>query len=628
MKGLFGNIDLNQAVETVHETINFEYRDPLLAPYGKPEKMTSVQKKAWEFLHHWTGFGPQIAMIAAKGAAKTHFGGCFALHQMQKFPESVGCLVSNTYAQAKDNGLPLFIKICRQVGYDVEFFPHKKVRGRQFTNVAVVTLAPNVYAYLLIRSYDAIQNFEGIEIDWWWSEEGQHATWEQFQVPYSRNRGQLGDNAVFYAAMPEDGGHWQYKKLPMLGMVEEKKYVAHSKEHVLYTRSDEAAKLGIDPIEVGIMYEFSVFDNIQNVGKQYIQRNSMAYSGVMYDWYVLGKRGSSTSNKIFDMFNYDTHVNGMMSKMLTKFDPHLDLYWVLDFNVAPGCSVLFQKKPWNDKWEREFEYRDFGKGPELVHRNDDPTTDVWERAPEDLNLVYPANRYVYAQVGEIETWRGGTRGHVQEFVQRYSDYKGQLIVNGDAAGNAEKSSSTTTDWAIISQYLTENGFNAQIQKGLIVNHPDPTNENGKTTYSNPPRRDTFNVSNGLLMDGAGASHICFLPESEYESNGLWGSVSAMKTKPDGTWDESCDKQEGRDVARTHFSDGFRYFCYLVTGGKLLSVTGEDFEASEIMMQRQLSRTRAKLGGANRIQPKMTNSAPGVVRGGSRSTRRSRSSFLL
>ena len=131
--GLFGKIDLDGTFEAVQKRITFDYRDPLYPPYGNPEKMTSTQEKGWAFLKEWTGLGPQIAMIAAKGAAKTHFGACFAFHQCQTFPESIGCLVSNTYGQAKDNGLPIFRKVAKQLGYETEFFKEKKIRGRPAT---------------------------------------------------------------------------------------------------------------------------------------------------------------------------------------------------------------------------------------------------------------------------------------------------------------------------------------------------------------------------------------------------------------------------------------------------------------------------------------------------------------
>ena len=605
-------VDVNMAFKAVEDKITFDYRDPLLPPYGDPNKMTTTQEKGWAFLKEWTGLGPQIAMIAAKGAAKTHFGACFAFHQAQTFPESMGCLVSNTYGQAKDNGLPIFRKVAKQLGYKTEFFSSKKIRGQPLTSVCVVYLAEDVYSYLLIRSYEEIQNFEGVEIDWLWSEEGQDTDYQSFRVPYTRNRGQYGDNAFFYAAMPEDGSHWQYHKLPALGMPEEAKYVAHSREHIEYTRSAEAEALDIDPMEVGILYEFSVFENKHNVGRQYIQRNSMAYTGAMYDRYVLGKRGSSRTNKMVPAFNPEVHQTGFMPVFLKGFDEHRDSWLILDFNVAPCCAGIFQKKPWNDLWA----YHCYFDDEEVLRAsagcpNHEPDDEV-----KDINLVAPPDRDVYVQTGEIEAWNGGTRGMMQIFVDKYQGYQGNIIVNGDASGNSEKSSATTTDWAIVAEYLTNHGFNYELQRGLVVTYPEPNDLDGKTKYSNPPRKDTFNLLNGLFVDNSGRIHLVLMPASEYESGGIAASVGAMITKPDGTWDERCDDKEGRDVPRTHFTDDIRYFAFLVTGGSLVNITGEEHEATGLMVQRQLNRAKSRVG-TGEIRREMMNQAPGIRSSASR-----------
>ena len=591
---LFAGVDLAGAIETVGRKISYDHRDPMLAPYGDPDKITSTQKKAWEFYQEWKGFGPMIAMIAAKGAAKTHFGGSFALNQAQWYPESLGCLVSNTFGQAKDNGLPIFQKIAGKCGIKTEFFNTKKIRGKPYTSVVVVYLAEDVYSYMLVRSYDAILNFEGVEIDWLWSEEGQDATYEDFRVPFTRNRGQYGDNAVFYAAMPEDGSHWQYRELPKLGMVEEKKYVPHSKEHVTYTRSDKANDQGIVPLEVGIMYEFSVFENRQNVGNQYIQRNSMAYTGVMYDRYVLGQRGTSRTNKMVPNYNGAIHTKGFMPRFLKGFEYSRDAWLIMDFNIAPACATIWQQKPWNDKWELYTYYPEDESDDTLRWTDDAEKYGVPGETVRDLNLVIPPNREVYVQVGEIECWQGGTQGMINMFVEKYPDYRNHLIVNGDASGNAEKSSSTTTDWEIVRSALQRNGYNFALQPGLIVTYPDSM-DGTPARYSNPPRKDTFNVTNALFRDNVGRVHMVMLPASEYESLGAAGSIGAMVTKPDGIWDESCDKKEGKEVPRTHFTDTVRYFAYLVTGGSVESLSDDTDDVAEILAMRQRARVREQYG---------------------------------
>ena len=584
MKG----IDIASAYESVKQKITFEYRDPLLAPYGDESRMTEPQKKAWAFLHKWTGYGPIIAMIAAKGASKTHFGACFALHQMQKFPGSMGALISNTFGQAKDNGLPVFYRVCKQVGLEAEFFQTVKINNRPFTNVVIVRLAEDIVSYMLVRSYDAIQNIEGVEIDWFWSEEGQDTDYDKFRIPMTRNRGQMADNAVFYAAMPEDEGHWQYLKLPKMGFIEEKNFKEPELPDVIESRKPT---FDGDPIELGIMYEFGVHVNKMNVGSQYIKRNSMAYTGKMLDRYVFGLRGASQSSKIFDSFQSSIHQYGFASQLLHKFDPHLDMSLIMDFNVAPGCSTIWQKKAWNDVWE---EHCYFDENKELRAREGAPGYNEGDLIT-DITLIAPPNRQMHVCVGEIECWSGGTRGQMKMFGEMYPDYTGHITINGDASGNAEKSSATSTDWDIVRQYMISNGYDFSLTPGLIVNWPTKM-DGTPPKYSNPPRRDTFNLSNKLLMDSLGRVSVVFAPESAYDSGGCARSVMSQKTRPDGIWDESDDKKDGADVPRTHFADTFRYYCYMVTGGNIWEDEElEDFDVNDILDQRNRARARLQLG---------------------------------
>lgn len=578
-------IDIASAFDRVEKTINFEYRDPLMPPYGSEEKITEPQRKAWAFLKKWGGYGPLIGMVAAKGASKTHFGGCFAWHQMQMYPESVGCLVSNTFGQAKDNGLPVFLKIGKILGFeDVEYFDRKKIRGKPYTSVVVVRLADNVYAYLLIRSYDAIQNFEGVEIDWVWSEEGQDATYEQFSVPFSRNRGQYADNAFFYAAMPDDESHYQYTKLPLLGFTEEDKFVEPAYEDVV------ASHATADPIEVGILYEFSVYENRHNVGEQYIKRNSNLYSGAMYDRYILGQRGSSKSSRIYTSFARARHVDGFAPHFLSGLDESRDATLILDFNVAPACATLWQSKPWNDKWEEEcFIHPDTGQLMRIVVDGDDEKSEPLS----DITLVAAADREMHVQVGEFECWEGGTRGIMAMIVERLKDFNGLLYVNGDATGNSMRSSATVTDWDIVRDFLDTSGIDFELQPGLIANLNEST---GKMSYSNPSRGDTINLLNLLLRDNGGHTHMVLLPKSEYDSGGLAASIAAMKTKPDGSFDESCDKKEGRDVPRTHFQDTARYYAWWATGGSIFTLTDHfDDSIADLRIGRAHSKVQEQYG---------------------------------
>lgn len=578
-------IDLESAFRAVESKILFEYRDPLLSPFGDEERVTPTQRKAWAFLKKWTGLGPMIAMIAAKGAAKTHFGACYAWHQAQAFPESMGCLVSNTIDQAKGTGLPIFYRIAENLSYKAEFFNKVKVKGKPYTDVVVITLAENIFSYMLVRSYEAIKNFEGTEPDWIWSEEGQDTDYDGFTVPFSRNRGRYGDNAYFYAAMPADESHYQYQKLPLLGMVEEKKFKEPDYDAVVQSR--ETGFKG-EPIEVGIMYEFSVYENVKNVGSQYIARNSKAYTGALFDRYVLGERGASDVSRLFPAYNAGIHKLGFMPQFLKGFDKSRDATLILDFNVAPACCSIWQEKPWNDAWAESCYINDDGR---LMRIYDAGTDNERTERLHDITLVAPPNRNVYVQVAEVECWEGGTRGMMQMVIDRLDGFTGELYVNGDASGRAMRSSATVSDWDIVRDYLDTAGVRYVMQTGLIVKF-----SGDGATYSNPSIGDTINLVNLLLRDNTGRVHLVFMPDSEYESGGVAASISEMKVKPDGTWDQTCDRKVGKDVRRTHFTDGVRYYAWYVTGGSILSLTdGYDESLAELLHGRQVARAEEQYG---------------------------------
>jgi hypothetical protein len=238
---------------------------------------------------------------------------------------------------------------------------------------------------------------------------------------------------------------------------------------------------------------------------------------------------------------------------------------------------------------------------------------------EDITLVAAPDREVYVQVGEIECWSGGTRGAMEMFCDKYKEFSGQLFVNGDATGNSERSSSTTTDWRIVSDYLTNAGFDFSLQPGLVPTYPKGF-KGGDIKYNNPPRKDTFNITNLLLRDQSGKVHIVFMPESEYESGGAANSVGSMETNPDGMWNESCDKKEGRDVPRTHFTDTVRYFAWLVTGGNILVLSDTEANVADILAERQKARARVQLGTKrNKLTNTPNRPQPGFASGSRKRT---------
>ena len=140
-----------------------------------------------------------------------------------------------------------------------------------------------------------------------------------------------------------------------------------------------------------------------------------------YDMIYLGKLQSSTDRPVVRSWNPDLNIGvGKQSRTI---------YWSLDFNVNPQCSVICQ-------WDGD---HDFYFSDEIVLEN--------------------ASTYRVAE----------------EFVKIYKKkYQGrQLVINGDASGRSRSSNSEYSNYAIIEQVLVKNRimFDFQVPKsnGSISN---------------------------------------------------------------------------------------------------------------------------------------------------------------
>jgi len=182
----------------------------------------------------------------------------------------------------------------------------------------------------------------------------------------------------------------------------------------------------------------------------YLQTLKATYSEATFKRMVLAEWVALDSEKIYTSFNRELHVGPC------ELEPNLPLFWSHDFNIGYG-------KPMSS-----------------------------------IILQYHAKADLFCVLDEIILDRSDTNDAVTEFQYRYRNFP-EVIVYGDATGNARDTRSKVTDYEI----LAKAGF-----------------QNQKVPRANPPIRERHNVVNALLQDANGTTRIRIDPKCRTLIKGL------------------------------------------------------------------------------------------------------------
>lgn len=562
-------VSFADAAARINSAAHIDYQPPLgkevqrLVESGKLDgvhtskfRATRTQILAWAVLHSWKSipvvYGKDttdaleiqrvIGLIGAKGSAKTHLGSAFAMDRGQVFPGSLGGVISNTYQQAKDNAGKTLVKRAKELGFNIEFFDRVKIRGEQMTQAFVIDLDGTGFRsgqnfYVLVRTFDQVNNLEGIELDWGWIEEIQHAERDDVATFISRIRGHGADQSLYIAGMTDDEEHFMYDLIPALGAIPEndiremiglmpfdpEQELDEHGEGFLY----DIGKAGTIS---GAFFEPVIFENQKNLPSTTIPRYFRLYDAKTARRLIFAQRTTNSAGKVVHAYESRLHKHSEMAIALQGYDPALPLRVYLDFNVYPMSAGLFQLKKWEDEYG-EYE--------------------------------------VLVQVDEIEVWKGGTEGMMKEIISRYGpnghNHEGEFRITGDASAQRQDTRANESDWQIITRMISAVWKEADIRPGTLLSHQ----KDGSVKWINPPRRDTYNVLNAALVDGLGRIRMVMLTESPLRSGGIAAAFAAIKMRPDGNIDTSNEKKEGRDVVRSHFFDVGRYAAFDTFGEEIL-----------------------------------------------------------
>ncbi|MBO7672578.1 phage terminase large subunit [bacterium] len=141
----------------------------------------------------------------------------------------------------------------------------------------------------------------------------------------------------------------------------------------------------------------------------YCEEMKKLYDENYYNIFVLAQSGDYNSGLVIKDFS-DKNI------MEIKYHPELDLHLSCDFNVDPMSWVL-------------------------AHKTDD-------------KVFY---------FDEIVMENTTTQKATEEFLQRYPNHKGKIIINGDASGDNRSCTSEYTNYVIIKKALLEYGYDIDVK---------------------------------------------------------------------------------------------------------------------------------------------------------------------
>jgi hypothetical protein len=201
-----------------------------------------------------------------------------------------------------------------------------------------------------------------------------------------------------------------------------------------------------------------------------------------------------------------------------RYDPKQPLFWALDFNMNPLCSVLGQN--YNGKVFILDELilpdsRTLAACEEFLER-----TQKWVGAP-DLT--------------------GFPEGEALEVVRRQLQFAPlNVFVYGDSTGEQRRTSASRTDWQIVKEFFGR--------------YPDCYRATFRVPSANPPVKDRINCVNAMLCNHAGDRRLLIDPRCKHLIKDF--EQVCWKADPHGNPLAALDNSDSK---RTHASDAAGYF---------------------------------------------------------------------
>jgi Terminase large subunit, T4likevirus-type, N-terminal len=226
---------------------------------------------------------------------------------------------------------------------------------------------------------------------------------------------------------------------------------------------------------------------------------------------------ASFENQGVGIVYYAFHRNGNVVPL--RYNPKLPLFWALDFNTNPFCSVLGQ----------------VSNGEVHVLK---------ESILPDSHTLAACEQFLES-TGEWTTAPALPEGITDneelchEMLRQLQPPPLKVYVYGDSTGDQRKTSASRTDW--------------QIVRNFFGNYTDRFQASFHVPSVNPPVKDRTNCVNAVLRNQAGQRRLLIDPRCKHLITDFEGV--SWKADPHGNPLAELDKS---DPMRTHVSDALGY----------------------------------------------------------------------
>jgi len=393
-----------------------------------------------------------------------------------------GVIGAPTYPMLRDSTRKAFLELLDE--NEVPYRFHKSENS-------IDILEPG--SQILFRSLDCFERIRGTNLAWFGIDELTYCKEESWLRLEARLRDRTATRLCGFASWTPKGFDWVYDRF--IGPKRKPGHVAY--------RAQQNRTLPAD----------------------YYGRLKSSYDERFYRQEALGEYLNVFSGQAYYGFDRKEQVRNI------KYRPDVPLWWALDFNINPMCSVVGQTVNGVVRVLDEIvmpNSNTLAACDEFLAR-----TDKWLRIPDDFSEALSDIDYATVQPTTPEPL--------------------MVYVYGDSTGNSRDSGGSRTDWQHVKDFFSRN--------------TDRFRAHFRVPSSNGPVKDRVNCVNAKLLNYAGQRSLFLTPNCRELAADF--EQLAWKADPHGTPLSDLDK---RDPMRSHLSDALGY--YIVREFPMRAQSGE------------------------------------------------------